>query len=118
MADLVEDGRNGFAVPAGDAQALADAMARAAALDRAARSRIGAAARDTVAGRLEPSAAAQVAMSRWRTARRPEPGADAADAMLRPQVPAGGEHDFLSQYGLRQLLRHVAARLKRKAWPR
>jgi hypothetical protein len=114
MSELIEDGRNGFLVTANDASALADAWRRADALEPSARARMGAAARDTVAQRLDPSRIARENIALWRETPLAAAREHGLDPLLRPRAEVETSHAFLSQYALRDLLRHVAQRLRDK----
>lgn len=59
VPSLLEDGRSGFVVPAGDVAALAQGLTRLLALPDEARRRMGAAARETVEARFRIESVAQ-----------------------------------------------------------
>ncbi len=112
-ADLVEDGVTGFAVPAGDADALAAALRRAAALSPGERDRMGGAARAAAAASLNPDRVAADAVVRYRALEpvaAPPPWVRAAAA---PGTPADPDA-FFRHLPLRALLAHAAGRLRDK----
>ena len=114
VGELIEHGVNGWRVPRGDAEALAQALREAASLDPPRRARIGEAARATVACDLDPARVASRNIALWREAGPRVEDPDPVDEILRPSggmVPRGAH---LSQYALRELLAHVGQRLRRK----
>lgn len=134
--DLIDDGRNGFAVPAGDDSALADAIARAAALNDRERERMGQAARATVVEMLNPAAVATVAVERYtrlgesvpsvpppwvRTAVAPGQEADPEAFVHRiPHIDwmaKSNPIDLLRRVPLRTILHHAATRVVSKIKP-
>ena len=116
-ADLVEDGRNGFVVPAGDAEALAGAIQRAAGLPTAERDRMGRAARETAVSSLDPDLVAAAAEARYanlEATQRPRPALPPwLQAAAGPGTPADRD-EFFRHLPLRSLLAHAARRLREK----
>ena len=113
--DLVDDGANGFVVPAGDSRALADRIREVIAMAPEDRGRIGAAARETALEMTDPVRVAATAAEAY---------ADLSDQVLRtpslwvreavrPGPPAAPD-GFLRHLPLRRLLAHAAERIRDK----
>ena len=121
-ADLIDDGENGFSVPADDPDALAMALDRTARLSTSERRRIGDAARETVVERLAPERIAQQRLDTYRRlsagdASETRPAPDWLRAAIRPDdsLETGGPPlAFLDQLPLRDLARYVLRRMKNK----
>jgi hypothetical protein len=64
--DLIEDGENGFGIPAEDEKSLANAIWQAASLSEKKRREIGRAGKETVQGRMEPRRIAQERLENYR----------------------------------------------------
>lgn len=114
IAQWIDDGVDGFRVPAGDAGALAGALREAQALDAAARRRIGEAARAKVASRADPD---RVAALEWQALRvlAPTPRVeDPLDDLLRPAAGSARIDALLAQHPLRALAGHLGRRLRDK----
>ena len=113
--DLVEDGVNGFAVPAGDDEALAHALARAAGLTASERDEIGQAARATAVATLDPDAVAATSAERYRALVDGPRGAPPPwMAQSVAPGPAARLDAFLNHLPLRTLLAHAARRVRGK----
>jgi glycosyltransferase involved in cell wall biosynthesis len=113
---LIEDGANGFSVPAGDAPALADAIRRAHALTAAERRSMGLAARETVVRRLAPADAAERSFAMFEAVQR-APRRDRPSRWLSEFVDSaagatdGGHPGYLANVSIRDLSSHLKDRL-------
>jgi len=114
-SQLVEDGRTGFTVPAGDAEALARAIQRVTALAPQERRALVQAAYETVRQHLDPAATARQRVLRYQALAAgtiPRAAVPAAlRAALSPGQPLADPLAFLFQQPLRGLLSHVGKRL-------
>lgn len=110
---LIEDGRNGFCFPAGDAAALADALNRFEALTAPQRDALGAAGQETVRAQLDPARAAAGRMAALQEAAAQSVAATPADELLevlRPRAAQAGSWNFLAQFPARALGREILRR--------
>lgn len=120
-ADLIEDGQNGFVVPAKDEEALAEAIQTVRALSQDERIEIGRAGRETVRQALSPERIARRRAETYQSVRRGDhEGRDMT--WLAEAVRPGGEFEitsaplgFLDQIPLRNLGRYLARRTWEKA---
>jgi len=117
-SELVEDGRNGFTFPAGDASALAAALRRVVSQSAAERSAIGAAGRETVERELAPKRIAELRLARYEAllekARSHSPPGWLRE-LVTPGAPGAEGLDFLHQLPLSGILRHASRRALAKA---
>jgi glycosyltransferase involved in cell wall biosynthesis len=111
--DLIEHGRNGFRVRAGDPAELADVIDRVMSLSAAECAGIGALARETVVAQLNPDANARLRVERMRDLVAAGPGRDPVpDWVAAFFSRAAGGHDraFLDHVSLRDLSAYVGRR--------
>lgn len=123
-SELIEDGVNGFIFPSGDSEMLAAAIDRVLSASAGRLADIGRAAQETVRRVLNP---ASVAAQRLAIYRRTIDGfgglpagsihGPAAEVCRPADYPPSNDGAFLNQVPLRTLVRHVAGRLGRKAFP-
>lgn len=119
-SDLIEDGENGFCVPAKDPEALAEALQTAHGLSPADRDRIGTAGRKTVQEQLDPSRIARRRIDAFRglsVKQRPERDADWLSKAIHPDKTSGVSSKplaFLDRLPLRDLSAYVLRRIGRK----
>lgn len=107
--ELIEDGVNGFRVPANDSGALADAISRVRDASGDRRAGLGARARETVRTRLNPQRIAGERLESYRTVRRSAAGTSdsALDRALQPERNGSDRFDFLDQFALSDLTGYV-----------
>ncbi len=117
-ADLVEDGRNGFVVPAEDAEELATALRRVASATAAERTAIGGAARETVLVALDPARVAEQRLARYELVRSEGPRPTRAswlEELFSPGSSGREPLELLHQLPLAGILRHAGRRVLAKA---
>lgn len=119
-ADLIEDGENGFRVPAEDPAALAQTIKTVRTLSQDKRECMGAAARKKINEALDPSRIAQRRVETFRDLGRHR-GAGSQAEWLVEAVRPGGRYQvpskqlaFLDHLPLRDLTRYVVRRMRRK----
>ena len=120
-ADLIVDGENGYQFAAGDGRALAAAIERVLAASPAEHARIGEAARDTVRRELDPATIARARIAAYQAAMlkfRDEPPAPVGGwlgELCRPGAPGAADFGaYLGQFPMRDIARHLGARLSGK----
>lgn len=120
-SELIEDGRNGYLFPAEDAPALADRIRKVVSASPDELRRVGGAAQETVRTHLDPARVAEARLGVYRSVRdspRTDPRAVlgwAADACRSEETHDFEPMEFLSQFGVRDIGRHLLRRLDRKA---
>ncbi len=115
--ELVEDGRNGFTFPSGDAGALAGAIERVAALDLTQRHALGDAARETIRRYLDPSTVVSARLDRYQELAGAGVGGTGPAWLAEVAQPGHALTDplaFLHHQPLSGLLRHAVGRLPAK----
>lgn len=119
--DVIEDGRNGFVVPADDAGALAEKIGVVCALRAEERKRVGRAGRDTVQQELAPQNVARRRMETYEGLReRDEANPDTRwlEEAVRPngkfEIRGGRPLAVLDRLPLRKMVRYVARRTWKK----
>jgi hypothetical protein len=119
-SDLIEDGENGFCVPAKDPEALARALQTARGLSPADRHRIGAAGRETVKKQLDPTRIALRRIDTFHDLSGEQWPGRATDWLLKaihPEKAAGVSSKplaFLDHLPLRDLSTYVLRRIGQK----
>jgi glycogen synthase len=119
-AELITHGENGFTVPAGDPEALAEAIQTASHLPTKKQHSVARAARETVRNELSPKAIARDRKEVYQKTCRRE-GNTSVPAWLAEAVKPNGQFEapseplaFLEELSLRDLGRYVAGRVWRK----
>lgn len=122
-AELITHGEDGFTVPAGDVEALAEVIQTASHLPRKKEHSIARSARETVRKELSPQAIARNREEVYQKTLRRE-GNTSAPAWLAEAVEPNGQFEvpseplaFLDELSLRDLGRYVVRRTWRKLTP-
>jgi hypothetical protein len=118
-SELIEDGVTGFVYEGTSPTALADALKRALAAPERTLIDMGAAARATIAERLDPDRIAMERISAYNAAIKGfTPGAKTIPDWVRqisePRDAGVNHASFLERQPLRELASHVGARVLRK----
>ena len=115
-SELIEDGRNGFLFPAGDADALAAVLDRVLSESPERLAEIGRAAQLTVCSALDPEKIAKERITAYQAAiddfarQRPSPVSGWLGDICRPGQTSSEQMAFLEGFPLRHLAKHVAQR--------
>jgi glycosyltransferase involved in cell wall biosynthesis len=121
-AGLIENGVNGFRVPAGDVAALADSIQRMHALTGDARDAMGQRARDTVERALDPARIAAERVNRYEQVAQQSTNRRRTVSPLVASLSPGGNgtsrFDFLNQFAMSDLTRYLRSRLLDKFFDR